>query len=195
MLGAVTHEWYETIVNNFANVSMTVIFNPTANKTVCFSSVSLKEDDPWTIEFWSIESWCMIFNKIKQFVMGGALSLPICILSYISYTMYMWTHKSTSIHVYSCCNVKFTTISHMRSWMMLDYWCQCTGSWDPRKVTNAFLQGLYSLSGKTSYRQISRSLEVARLDVTIIVSLWNLTGISAALLPRCLSNFRAIGKV
>ena len=56
-------------------------------------------------------------------------------------------------------------------------------------------QGLYSLSGKTSYRQISRSLEVARLGVTIIVSLWNLTGIAAALLPRCLSNFRAIGKV
>ena len=57
------------------------------------------------------------------------------------------------------------------------------------------LQGLYSLSGKTSYRQISRSLEVARLDVTIIVSLWNLTGISAALLLRCLSNFRAMGQV
>ena len=56
-------------------------------------------------------------------------------------------------------------------------------------------QGLYSLSGKTSYHQISRSLEAARLDVTIIVSLWNLTGISAALLRRCLSNFRAIGKV
>ena len=56
-------------------------------------------------------------------------------------------------------------------------------------------QGLYSLSGKTSYRQISRSLETARLDATTIVSLWHLTGISAAVLPRCLSNFRAIGKV
>ena len=34
--------------------------------------------------------------------------------------------------------------------------------------------GLYSLSSrpKTSYRQISRSLEAARLDVTITVSLW-----------------------
>ena len=42
---------------------------------------------------------------------------------------------------------------------------------------------LYSLSGKTSYRQISWSLEAARLDVLMIVSLWNLTGISAALLP------------
>ena len=36
--------------------------------------------------------------------------------------------------------------------------------------------GLYSLSGKTSYRQISRSLEAARLDLAMIVSLWNLTG-------------------
>ena len=56
-------------------------------------------------------------------------------------------------------------------------------------------QGLYSLNGKTSYRQISWSLEAARLGVIMIVSLWNLTGISAALLPRCLLNFRAIGKV
>ena len=33
------------------------------------------------------------------------------------------------------------------------------------------LQGLYSLSGKTSYCQISRGLEAARLYVIIIVSL------------------------
>ena len=34
--------------------------------------------------------------------------------------------------------------------------------------------GLYSLSRKTSYRQISRSLEGARLGVIMIVSFWNL---------------------
>ena len=118
-------------------------------------------------------------------------------------------------------------------------------------------QGLYSLSGKTSYRQILKSLEATRLDVIMIVLLWNLTSpcqiserlekfkpkshgfrgfarscgktsyrlvnkgpgnnelrvaeasqwvimivllwnltsISAAVLPRYLSNFRAIGKV
>ena len=39
--------------------------------------------------------------------------------------------------------------------------------------------GLYSLSGKTSYRQISWSLETARLDVIMIVSLWNLAGVSS----------------
>ena len=53
----------------------------------------------------------------------------------------------------------------------------------------------YSQSSKTSYRKISWSPEAARLSVIIIVSLWNLTGISAALLPMCLSNFRTIGKV
>ena len=52
--------------------------------------------------------------------------------------------------------------------------------------------GLYSLSGKTSYRKISWSLEAARFGFKLFQSLWNLTGTSAALLPRCLSNFRTI---
>ena len=56
-------------------------------------------------------------------------------------------------------------------------------------------QGLYSLSGKSSYHQISWSLEDATLEVVIIVLLWIVTGTSAALLPTCLSNFRTIGKV
>ena len=47
---------------------------------------------------------------------------------------------------------------------------------------------------RTSYRQISWSLEAARSDVIMIVSLWHLTGISAALLSMCQSNLRAIGK-
>ena len=53
-------------------------------------------------------------------------------------------------------------------------------------------QGLYSLSGKTSYRKISWSLEAARFGFKLFQSLWNLAGTSAALLPRCLSHFRAI---
>ena len=52
--------------------------------------------------------------------------------------------------------------------------------------------GLHSLSGKTSYRKITWSLEAARFGFKLIQSLWNLAGTSAALLPRCLSNFRAI---
>ena len=60
---------------------------------------------------------------------------------------------------------------------------------------NSATPGLYSLSGRTSYRKISLSPEVARLDSIVIVSLLNLTGMSAAALPMCLSNFRAIAKI
>ena len=46
----------------------------------------------------------------------------------------------------------------------------------------------------TTRRRLVTSLEDGRLDVIMILSLWNLTGISAALLLRCLSNVTAIGK-
>ena len=52
--------------------------------------------------------------------------------------------------------------------------------------------GLYSLSGRTSYRKISRSLEATRFEFKLPQSLWNLTATQEALLPRGLSNFRAI---
>ena len=52
--------------------------------------------------------------------------------------------------------------------------------------------GLYSLSGKTSYRKMLWSLEAARFVFRLFQSLWNLTTISAAMLPRCLTNFRMI---
>ena len=46
------------------------------------------------------------------------------------------------------------------------------------------IHGLYSLSGKTSYRNISWSLEAARFGLRFFPSLWNLTGTWAAALPR-----------
>ena len=42
--------------------------------------------------------------------------------------------------------------------------------------------GLYSLSRRTSYHKISRSLEAAKFGFKLVQSLWNLTGISTALL-------------
>ena len=54
------------------------------------------------------------------------------------------------------------------------------------------LLGTVSISDKTSYRKISWSLDAARLVFGIVWSLWKLTGTSAALPPRSLSNFRAI---
>ena len=55
--------------------------------------------------------------------------------------------------------------------------------------------GHYSLSKKTSYHRISWCLDATRLVVIIIISLWNLTGISAALLPMGqMLNYKANGK-
>ena len=44
------------------------------------------------------------------------------------------------------------------------------------------IQCLYSLSGKTSYRKISWSLDATGFDFILIQSLWNLTGTSAVVL-------------
>ena len=52
------------------------------------------------------------------------------------------------------------------------------------------IRGLDSLSGKTSYRKTSWSLEATGFGFRLFQSLWNLTSTSAAALPRCLSNFR-----
>ena len=54
------------------------------------------------------------------------------------------------------------------------------------------IQGFYSLSGKTYYWQISWSLEAARFDVVMIVSLWNLTGISEALAVKFQSDWNSL---
>ena len=55
-----------------------------------------------------------------------------------------------------------------------------------------WIQGLYSLRGRKSYRKISWSLEAARFVFRLFQSLWNLTGTLAVALPRCLLNFREI---
>ena len=46
------------------------------------------------------------------------------------------------------------------------------------------------ISGRTYYRKIPWWLEAARFEFRPFQSLWNLTGTSAALLPKCLSNIR-----
>ena len=51
---------------------------------------------------------------------------------------------------------------------------------------------LSSIPDKTSYCKISSSLEAARFVFRIVRSLWNLADTSAALLPKCLSNFKAM---
>ena len=62
-------------------------------------------------------------------------------------------------------------------------------------VLAQMFNGLYSLSGTAYYWQISGTFGAARSDAIMVILLWHLPGISAAALPRCLSNFKAIGKV
>ena len=69
------------------------------------------------------------------------------------------------------------------------------GSWTEVLDFSYLLQGPVSISDKTSYCKISWSLEAARLVFIIVRSLWNLIGTSAALLPMCLSNFKAMRKL
>ena len=58
-------------------------------------------------------------------------------------------------------------------------------------VCSTIHQGLYSLRGRLYYYKMSRSLEAAIFGFILFQSHWNLTGTSAAALPRCLSSFRA----
>ena len=62
----------------------------------------------------------------------------------------------------------------------------------PSVFTLHRIQGLYSLSGKTSYRNISWNLKAAKFRFRLSRLLWNLIGTFAAVLLRCLSNFRVI---
>ena len=63
--------------------------------------------------------------------------------------------------------------------------------WEPERSI-AWQRWLAALSRKTPSRKISRSLEAARCGFRVVRSLWNLTGASAAVLPRRLSDFTAI---
>ena len=54
--------------------------------------------------------------------------------------------------------------------------------------------GPVSISDKTTCFKISWSLEAARFVFRIVRSLWNLAGTSVALLPKCVSNFKAMRK-
>ena len=80
---------------------------------------------------------------------------------------------------------------YCKTLLHIDWWVGGLHVFTSTKLRHLNL-GLYSLSGKTSYRKISWSLEAARFGIKLFQLLWNLAGTSAALLPRCLSNFRAI---
>ena len=90
------------------------------------------------------------------------------------------------------CHIRAILKTSRKSVLLFSILMITTGTPRPQRTNNKTIQRLYSLSGKTSYRKISWSLEAARFGSKLFQSLWNLAGTSAALLPRCLPNFRAI---
>ena len=93
--------------------------------------------------------------------------------------------------------LKFHTKYLTHTWkemIFIQYWrFRCSQIY---KLVNFFETppGPISIPYNRSYLEISWSLKAIRLVVWIIASLWNLTGTSAAMLPRRLSNFRVIGQ-
>ena len=80
-----------------------------------------------------------------------------------------------------CAYLVRSWIKHPRSWVV-----RLFNSWRATcsTITTKAYQGLYSLSAKIAYRQMSWSLEAARLDVIMMVSPWN----SALVLVKCQGN-------
>ena len=103
--------------------------------------------------------------------------------------MYQTHTTHTHTHIYIYIYIYMTCIYFLYLWL---WWRQIEcdlfmisgppNCYIPAWQSLTAIQGLYSRRSKTSYRQISRSLKVARLDVVMVISLWNLTGISATLL-------------
>ena len=81
---------------------------------------------------------------------------------------------------------------HSACWRLQPTKLELEGQLHSNQRSNPCLLGISSISGRTSYRKISWSIEAARYGFRRFQSLWNLIGISAAALPRCLSTFKAI---
>ena len=100
-------------------------------------------------------------------------------------------YETTNISIYSIPLMKMKYFIVEEKQHIAKHHCLKCVSWTPC-IPVAPVQGLYSLSGRTSYRKILWSLEAARFKFRLFQSLCNLTGTSAAVLLRSSSNFRSI---
>ena len=117
---------------------------------------------------------CVIqFFPTQEWNISYKCGQPNHIVKFVSVTRYTFFRHIDDINVLSNYGTMWISLKSMYTSAELSI-----------LFTFCCVLGLYSLSGKTSYRQISWSLEAARLGVIIIAPLWNLTGTSAALLPR-----------
>ena len=92
----------------------------------------------------------------------------------------------------ACMDWANTTAGRDKKHFSFGIWCGIYERFDGTSWWFRVFLGPVSLSDQTFYCMISWNLEASRLVVGIIALLCNLTGSSAALPPRCLSNFTAI---
>ena len=91
------------------------------------------------------------------------------------------------IHTYICLKIGLTC-STVKMEQMLCF----IDSRTEESFVSTWMLCSVSISDKTSYRTISQSLEIAIYVFIMVGSIWNSTGTSAAVLPVCLSNFKAM---
>ena len=118
------------------------------------------------------------------------LLLPLFYFLLWSLTCKPWVDWVTSLH--DCTNVGVSLtgssgIKFSEVWMKI-WWFSFNKMHLNMSSIKTGILFKASLGERTFYYKISWSLEVARFEVIMIVSFWNLTVISAALLPSCLSN-------
>ena len=110
----------------------------------------------------------------------------------------LWKYNLTINRKTTGCSlqdVPFVSLWAVKRYVSCLTFCKWRNSLSPVNVVAPEVLRLYSLRWRTSHRTISWNLDTVRLNLMIIVSLCNRTGVSATLLPRCLSNCRAIAKV
>ena len=151
-----------------------------------------------------------IFYKIKQsFLILQTIhltsdsSMKLCDSYCNDFAIYFWYFfcpfrevdpSPRPVHSRQTCITQSVKIWHDINWHQLARWqhrqpCSIMLYTIPKNTNE---QGRESLNSKTSYNQILSSLDAVKIDIITFVLVWNLTCISAVLLPRCLLNFKAI---
>ena len=137
--------------------------------------------------------FCVGSNVNFHYIVGTRIHYSIVLLMAASEIIYQLLDNQLSLVIVVDFPEKIWHILYSRFLSYLNIEVLGAGSWNPFSWMTKTKQ--YYIVPLFTKRTVVLLQDLAKLVVLMTVSLWNLTGISAALLPRCLSTFRAIGKV
>ena len=142
---------------------------------------------------------------------AGIPTQSFCIWSYTKIITHQWyilgliyVSWRNKLH---CCQVKvgYRTIVDLTVfffWNVMSRDVILLIHWLPSGLKHPWLDAhmrpwafIHYADGRISAKWSPWSPEATRFGFRLVQSLWNVTGTSAAVLPRCLSNFRAIRKL